>query len=195
MSQLLTSHVSEGNGSGHVNRLDALETKVFDLGGEVAEFRRGFDAEVGTAHFHVMRLKVHFSPFNPKGPKGQLPLIAQFMPQKLARQIAVEFNEESIRTKRGRWHIMVIGPGRQNYGVLRIPMAPPTMPDDPHAFPDESPRIHFGESICERDQVCDAAEKANWDILQVARVPLQWNVAVRSLKDDPESDGNGCAHA
>ncbi len=185
------SNTTTAERNGNVNRLDALETKVFDVGGEIRQLRSDSTAgaTVYDANFAVIRFPVLSKGFRLSSTLDLPNFVIQRISHRLARETAIELNADVLNgdRRKSRWHFIVPHSKSGRCSVVWVTMPASLMPNEPDSHDiGESTDFAVLSQSCIKHFARTEAESLNRPILAVAKVPSVWHIAVRSLRDVPQ---------
>ena len=156
-------------------------------GQPVAAFTPATDVAVPEAHFGVVHFELSDTEFKPTTGKVLSRLMAERLPNAMARELAIRLNAETLARDGGRWHFLVCS-WCDWYGVLRIKCHRGHRPMSPDSYEFSGRDGLYLPSSAMKAVALFETCALNESILEMAVTPRVWNLVVRDLRDEPNTD-------
>ena len=113
-------------------------------------------------------------------------LIAKELSHEHARDLTLARNADALEHGYARWHFLVLF--KKSYGVCRVRVRCDTLPKTKYSHSFNGGDDLYLPTGSHKQSAIDYVESMNAGILESARVPRIWNVAVRDVRDAPADD-------
>lgn len=142
------------------------------------------DVEVGLLpdvqpdEFNVVTLRID-RPWQPANARDLPPTLSRGLSYEIARNMALDFNRESIKRKRCSWAVLVTQ-SKGRYAVATVNV--PNRPCEHHRPECHMDLFDYDESLT-RDEAFQLAGRFNNEQRKAGYCPKQWQVVVRPLRE------------